>query len=197
MMNVSDDDGRLFLQFDHCFASDGKNSDSLQCIERMIGWANPDLIFLFKSGPVNTFIDCTFKCTVKGFTQLMVIMLYSQPHDTYVPVFYILLQSKDESTYHLAFQLALCSSGLKLSPKTVTCDFEKGLVNAAKKVFSTSIHRTLSLPLETSHSPKIDQSSTEVTWLCGYPIDWRRWRTYEFLNSNPVARNSWVWRSLY
>lgn len=57
MMNVSDTDGRLFLQFDHSFASDGKSSDSLQCIERMIGWANPDLIFLFKAGPVNTFIQ--------------------------------------------------------------------------------------------------------------------------------------------
>lgn len=70
-----------------------------------------------------------------GFSQLMIIMIYSQAHDLYVPIFFILLQSKDQVAYYLALQMAINGSGWKLDAKTKTCDFERALLNALNEQF--------------------------------------------------------------
>lgn len=88
---VSSTDQRLFLRFmaDVHIEATGE-------LSRMIGWGHPKLLFLTKYGQLNIFIDCTFRCVPKGFYQLMVIIIYSPSHQLYIPIFYILLQSKDE-----------------------------------------------------------------------------------------------------
>jgi hypothetical protein len=53
-------------------------------------------MFLTRSGPVNTFVDCTFHSAPRGFYQMMVVMIFSASHLTYVPIFYVLLQEKTE-----------------------------------------------------------------------------------------------------
>ena len=65
----------------------------------------------------------------------MIIMIYSQAHDLYVPIFFILLQSKDQVAYYLALQMAINGSGWKLNAKTKTCDFERSLLNAMNEQF--------------------------------------------------------------
>jgi hypothetical protein len=75
---------------------------------------------------------------IPGFTQLMIIMIYSQAHDIYVPIFYILLQSKDQVAYYLGLQMAINGSGWKLDAKTKTCDFERALLNAMNEQFPES-----------------------------------------------------------
>lgn len=65
----------------------------------------------------------------------MIIMIYSQAHDLYVPIFFILLQSKDQVAYYLALQMAINGSGWKLDAKTKTCDFERALLNALNEQF--------------------------------------------------------------
>lgn len=70
-MFVSDVDHRMFLQFDLYF-----NNPKTCSAERMIGWAHPDLIFLLQGGPVNIFIDCTFKVVPSAFVQLMISMMF-------------------------------------------------------------------------------------------------------------------------
>jgi len=72
---------------------------------------------------------------IQGFKQLMVIMIFNQALDTYVPIFFILLQSKDQVAYYLALQHAINASDWKLRPKTVSCDFEKGLLKAVEDEF--------------------------------------------------------------
>lgn len=129
-MFVSDVDHRQFLQFDLYFHNQKTLSN-----ERMIGWAHPDLIFLVQGGPVNIFIDCTFKVVPSAFMQLMIIMVYSKHHDLYVPVYYILLQSKKEDSYFNAIEQAINASNWKLEALTVTCDFEMALINAIKDQF--------------------------------------------------------------
>ena len=129
---VTDDDSRLFLQFDLTYTPSDPN-DGLQ---RMLGWAHPQLIFLLRSGPLNLFIDCTFHCVPRGFYQLMTLMVYSPSHRTYVPIFYVLLQTKYEDCYLRALYQIMAATGFQLKAKTVTCDFEFALINAVQEVFS-------------------------------------------------------------
>jgi hypothetical protein len=128
LSTCSSDDERLFLQF-YLTVRIGNS------LEKIIGWGHPDLIFLTKYGPVNLFTDCTFKVVPNGFSQLMVLMIYSSATDMYVPVFFILLQSKHEDAYYHAIQQAICATEWKLEAKTKTCDFEQGLIKALRCQF--------------------------------------------------------------
>lgn len=65
-------------------------------------------------------------------------MVYSRAHDHYVPVFYILLQSKSESTYYYALQSAICATDWRFEASTVTCDFEQSLIKAIKDQFPSA-----------------------------------------------------------
>lgn len=131
----------------------------------MCGWAHPDLIRLLRYDRISLFIDGTFRCVPKPFSQLLVIMVYDAGNccyfffirqgivirfffffcsnisgtDMYVPVFYILLQSKHEWAYTEAFnevKSALRTNGQSnLNPANIHCDFEKGLMNALADQF--------------------------------------------------------------
>jgi len=74
----------LFLKWDLNVSIDDE-------MQRIIGWAHADLIFLTQGGPVNIFVDCTFRIVPKGIHQCIVIMIYSNACESYVPIFYILL----------------------------------------------------------------------------------------------------------
>jgi hypothetical protein len=128
LSTCSFDDERLFLQF-YLTVRIGTS------LEKIIGWGHPDLIFLTKYGPVNLFVDCTFKVVPKGFSQLLVLMIYSSATDMYVPIFFILLQSKHEDAYYHAIQQAICATEWKLEAKTKTCDFEQALIKALRCQF--------------------------------------------------------------
>jgi hypothetical protein len=99
-------------------------------LEKIIGWGHPDLIFLTKYGPVNLFADCTFKVVPKGFSQCLILMIYTSATDVYVPIFLVLLQSKHENAYYHAIQQCICSTEWKLEAKSKTCDFEQALIKA-------------------------------------------------------------------
>jgi hypothetical protein len=131
LSKASDDDSRSFLQFMTDFLIDGK-------MTKIIGWGHPDLIHLVKYGPVYTFIDCTFSCCPKGFYQCMIIMVYDPSTSMYVPVFYVLLQTKKEMAYWQAISQCIIASDFKLKAKTTTCDFERGLHNAVQEHFPDS-----------------------------------------------------------
>ena len=96
----SDDDDRLFLQFN-------ATVNLQNSLQKIIGWGHPDLIHLLKYGAVNTFIDCTFSCVPKGFEQCLIVMVCDRSTSLYVPVFYVLLQSKLENAYFHALQLCI------------------------------------------------------------------------------------------
>jgi hypothetical protein len=129
LINPSDTDDRLFLQFDAEWAACDKT------FQRILGWAHPDLVFLLKTGPLNAFVDCTFKCVPAPFKQLMVFMVYSRAHRTYVPVFYVLVQSKLLEVYERALREIWLATGKMLKCISFTCDFEQNLITAGKEVF--------------------------------------------------------------
>ena len=111
LMFVADKDPRMFLQFDVSFSTPGEIG-----LQRMLGWSHPDLEFLCKSGAVNAFIDGTFRVVPKGFFQLLMIMIYSKAHDTYVPLFHILLPNKAESTYKRALEEVALATNNEFKP---------------------------------------------------------------------------------
>ena len=108
-------------------------------LQKIIGWAHPELLLLFAAGLVNLFLDCTFKCVPFGFFQLLIIMMYCPMYGVYVPVWYILLQSKAEIVYYYAIQQAICGSKWKMEALSYTCDFEQSLMKACKTQYPEGI----------------------------------------------------------
>lgn len=132
LRSVSDTDERFFMQFNLLVPIDGPKG---QEFTKIIGWGNPDLIHLVKAGKVHLFCDMTFKIVPKGFSQVLIVMIYSQGEKTYVPIFYVLLQSKAELAYYHALQMVICACNWELDPKSITCDFEVTFINALRTQF--------------------------------------------------------------
>jgi hypothetical protein len=57
----------------------------------------------------------------------------------YVPIFYVLMQSKNEMAYKHAFCMYVAATGDSMEVINATCDFEKGLINALKDQFQKPV----------------------------------------------------------
>jgi hypothetical protein len=110
---------RNFMQVD----IDGKSDHEI-----LITWAHPDLSYECKNPDSHFFVDATFKCVPKGFSQCLIVMYYSYPADMYIPVYYVLMQSKRKDAYIWALQNIISISDWNIFAKSVTCDFEQGLI---------------------------------------------------------------------
>lgn len=125
---VSDSDSRHFLQF--CLRCVVKNKSS-----SIIGWAHPIFMALAKSGELHYLIDGTFKGIPKGFKQLIGLLCFDPRTRLYLPMFYILAQSKDQEVYVNALYLIQQATGFNIRPKSFTADFEAGIYNSVKLHF--------------------------------------------------------------
>ena len=130
LVKCDDHDDRLFLQFN-------ANVNIAQKLQKLLGFGHPDLIHNLKYCPVHLFVDCTFSCVPRGFSQCLVIMAYDQSTTMYVPIFYVLMQTKQEAAYKHAFRLCSAAANDKMDIVNATCDFEKGLINALKNQFKS------------------------------------------------------------
>lgn len=133
---LSSEDERLFLRFSSLRNLPNSRGD-LEPV-RMIGWAHPDLVFLLKYKNLSCLVDGTFRCVPRPFSQLLILMVYDSGHDVYVPVFFILLDSKMEISYRLLFNEVKESIGQSLNIDKIHVDFEKGLINSIKSQFPKS-----------------------------------------------------------
>jgi hypothetical protein len=104
---VAVDDHRLFLQFNHMTQRDGQ-------LFRVMGWAHPTLKLLLKAQSSSLFFDGTFKCVPLPFMQCLILMVYDNTTDLYVPVFYMLVEKKTEWSYWDVLNYVLASCDLKL-----------------------------------------------------------------------------------
>lgn len=132
LVNCADTDERLFLQFN-------VNVNVDQKLQKLIGFAHPDLLCNLKHGPVHLFVDCTFSCVPKGFTQCLVIMAHDKSTSMYIPIFYVLMQSKKERAYKHAFRMCVAATEDTMDIIDATCDFEKAIMNALKDQFHKPI----------------------------------------------------------
>jgi hypothetical protein len=88
---------------------------------RILIWGHPDLVWKLRDGAVHLFIDGTFCVCPHPFTQCLIIMAYFKGTQMYVPVFYILLDSKLEVVYQSVFEEIVKICGVDgLTIRTVT-----------------------------------------------------------------------------
>jgi hypothetical protein len=132
LANCDDLDERLFLQFNTSVNIDQK-------LQKLVGFGHPDLIHNLKYGPVHLFVDCTFSCVPKGFSQCLIMMAHDKSTSMYVPTFYVLMQTKKEVAYKHAFRMCAAATDDTMDIITATCDFERGMINALKDKFKKPI----------------------------------------------------------
>lgn len=65
-------------------------------------------------------------------------MVFDPASELYVPVFFILLQSKNYETYWTALHMCICASQWKMEASSETSDFEVALCKAIKQQFPTA-----------------------------------------------------------
>ena len=80
-------------------------------------------------------IDGAFKFVPKPFYQCLIIMVFDDQTDAYVPVFSLLMTSKTEQVYSHAFLWLEATIDRKISPSTITCNFEIVLQNTISNNF--------------------------------------------------------------
>ena len=132
---VSSLDSRLYVQFDKKVNLQSHNENKYS---RIIGLAHPANIHLAAHGPLPGFIDGTFYVCPAEFSQMLIIVMYSKAHDTYVPVWRILITGGTEIIYRSAFhevKMVHLRYQAPLAFTTVTVDFEPALMNAVKAEF--------------------------------------------------------------
>ena len=66
-------------------------------------------------------------------------MIFEQATSLYVPVFFVLLQSKSYITYWTAIHLCICASEWKFEAKSITSDGEKALRKAQREQFPDAV----------------------------------------------------------
>ena len=125
------DSNEFFLQKHECWPD--RSSGVLQ---RIMAFANPALLYLLQSLQVDIFIDGTFKVCPSPFTQCLIIMVFDRATYLYIPVMYILMTCKTEEGYWYAFSSVIACSDWRINVRNFHADFEKALINAAKKQFS-------------------------------------------------------------
>ncbi|OWZ11105.1 hypothetical protein PHMEG_00015926 [Phytophthora megakarya] len=127
--NVAETDPRPFLQFSIVH--------TIGCgLHRCIGFGHPELIRLLRYSNSAIYIDGTFKTVPATFQQCLIMMVKGLGVDVYVPAIYVLMDSKHQDAYCNALNFVIIQTGRLLEPATVTCDFEKGLMNAVTEQFS-------------------------------------------------------------
>jgi len=99
LVMLADDDQRMFLQFAYKHPSVVRSGEP-DILNSIYGWAHPELLSYLK-GSIKNYLDGTFRCVprVQGFKQLVVLMVYEERTEEFVPILYALLQNKKEETY--------------------------------------------------------------------------------------------------
>jgi len=83
---------KFFLQFNCSIADDTKEQTT---IERIMGFGNPYL-FYYMTNSKHLFIDATFSIAPKPFYQCLVVMLFDETLQIYIPILYILMTNKSQ-----------------------------------------------------------------------------------------------------
>ena len=83
------------------------------------------------------FVDATFSVVPSGFYQLLTILVYDTSTKTYVPAAFVLMGSKHQTIYEMAFQAlkTVCrSNNINLQPTHIMSNFEATLCNSLRIV---------------------------------------------------------------
>jgi hypothetical protein len=79
------------------------------------------LIIISAASPLNTqlFFDATFSSVPAAYYQCLIIMIFDEVHEIYLPCYWTLMSSKSESCYVKVFQTINDDLGGKLDPANI------------------------------------------------------------------------------
>ncbi|POM62950.1 LOW QUALITY PROTEIN: hypothetical protein PHPALM_27832 [Phytophthora palmivora] len=120
--------GQPFFQFYRSYMNGIK-------LKRLIGWAHPALIKLLKCKKTTLFLEGIFRCVPHPFYQCVVMMVFDNVTDLFVPVFYILCSAKTQDTYWHLMEAVNVAADDKIQSSMEVCDFEAGLQEAVQVQF--------------------------------------------------------------
>ena len=133
---VSKSDTRSFLRFYfECEASGSKKLKRGELV-KMIIWGHPDLTVLLKRRKIPIYLDATFRTVPHPFAQCLILMVFDDETDMYIPILFCLMEERKTWSYWHFLHFAVVLSDTKLNPSTITTDFEKALILACKEQFS-------------------------------------------------------------
>ena len=89
---LSGSDRRRFLQvgFKYPLPTDPLNAEPHQ----LLIWSHPELLTMLRRSETRLMIDATFTCVPKGFSQCIVVMMFDEETDLFIPVVYALTDTK-------------------------------------------------------------------------------------------------------
>jgi hypothetical protein len=77
----------------------------------MVGFANPDILLRCRCKKIHGGVDGTFECIPHPFVQVVIVMGFDEITQTNMPIFFILLDTKKEKIYDLAFHAMMTAVG--------------------------------------------------------------------------------------
>ncbi|POM59364.1 hypothetical protein PHPALM_31916 [Phytophthora palmivora] len=117
-----------FFQFYYTYVDGGE-------VQHIFGWGHPALIRLLSYNQTALYIDGTFHCVPTPFYQCIVVMVHDRGSKCFVPCMYCLTTNKSEWTYWHTLHCVQATTGITMDVGTVSCDFERGLINAVGDQF--------------------------------------------------------------
>jgi hypothetical protein len=101
---------------------------------RILVWISSSSISLLRAnGPA--LIDGTFSVTPTPFVQTIIVKVHDSAKSCYVPCVYALLTGKIEIVYLRLLNEVIMQTEYQWMPKSITCDFENGLIAAIQHEF--------------------------------------------------------------
>ncbi|KAJ0399314.1 hypothetical protein P43SY_000153 [Pythium insidiosum] len=159
--NVSAIDERPFLRFNVAVMGQGGG------LHRIIGFAHPDLIRILSYPKITLFIDGTFKMVPKGFSQCVIVMAFDPATDMYVPIYYVLADNKEQTTYWRILNEIIIDTKFKLDPAYVTGKLDVLTLVPEDEILDKGVRFVRSMINETGKKRKWDQFWLyfERTWI--------------------------------
>ncbi|KAF1740448.1 hypothetical protein MXB_3522 [Myxobolus squamalis] len=100
-------------------------------------WSTNEALSLMRYNN-QTFIDCTFRCAPSPFTQCLIIMVYDNGTQMYIPCVYALVTCKNEYKYLTTFHEVIVLMKYIWMPLIIMSDFDFSLITALKYEFPES-----------------------------------------------------------
>ena len=133
---LSMDDKRRFLQvaMRYSLPSDSFDSKSRQ----LLLWSHPELLPMLRRNKTRLLIDGTFYCVSRPFIQTIIVMLFDDETDLFVPILYAWVDSKNQWTYWHVLHFLIVLTETKIDLLSITSDFELALIKAIGEQFPQS-----------------------------------------------------------
>ncbi|POM73590.1 Hypothetical protein PHPALM_9546 [Phytophthora palmivora] len=124
-----------FFQFQFSWHDDIKSQKDTTGIDRVVGWAHPELRNLLRFENLSWFMDGTFRCAPEGFKQCVSIMIYDPSSELYIPAVFTPITAMTNESYLKLLRCVEACVGCRLTPKEVVCEFEGALIGAIRDFF--------------------------------------------------------------